>query len=188
MIPSCQRQPRRSEGGEKFPMKHAAHALVLAFAATIASCATVSPIETPSGRPERPVSGATNDDGQRAEGAAIEERVKLPIGGYSLDLEASVLDDSRVHPADEAESPLARLERDERGRRVLGAIGRLQKRDRQAVLMRIEMDMSFKALAQALEFPSADRAREWWNSKEYAPAKKIRQEIASTEMLLVEGD
>ncbi len=38
-----------------------------------------------------------------------------------------------------------------------------------------------------LEFPSADRAREWWDSKEYAPAKKIRQEIASTEMVLVEA-
>ncbi len=69
------------------------------------------------------------------------------------------VDDSRAHPADRAESPLAQLERDERGRRVLSAIGRLPDRERKAVLMRIEMDLSFKALARALEFASPDAAR-----------------------------
>ena len=38
-----------------------------------------------------------------------------------------------------------------------------------------------------LEFPDAERARSWWSSAEYAPAKAIRQRCARTEMLLVEG-
>lgn len=38
-----------------------------------------------------------------------------------------------------------------------------------------------------LEFPSAERARAWWSSPEYAPAKALRQASAETRMLLVEG-
>ena len=38
-----------------------------------------------------------------------------------------------------------------------------------------------------LEFPSVERARAWWDSPEYAEAKKLRQASASTEMLLIEG-
>lgn len=38
-----------------------------------------------------------------------------------------------------------------------------------------------------LEFPDAEKARAWWSSPEYAPAKHLRQQIASTEMILVEG-
>ena len=38
-----------------------------------------------------------------------------------------------------------------------------------------------------LEFPDADRARAWWSSPEYAPAKAIRQACARTEMLLIQG-
>jgi uncharacterized protein (DUF1330 family) len=38
-----------------------------------------------------------------------------------------------------------------------------------------------------LEFPTVERAREWWNSPEYAPAKAMRQASAQTDMLLVEG-
>jgi uncharacterized protein (DUF1330 family) len=38
-----------------------------------------------------------------------------------------------------------------------------------------------------LEFPTADKARAWWNSPEYAPAKAVRQRSASTQMILVEG-
>jgi uncharacterized protein (DUF1330 family) len=38
-----------------------------------------------------------------------------------------------------------------------------------------------------LEFPSVERAKEWWNSEEYAPAKAIRQRAATTKMLVVEG-
>ena len=38
-----------------------------------------------------------------------------------------------------------------------------------------------------LEFPSAARAREWWSSEAYRPAKAIRAETARSEMILVEG-
>jgi uncharacterized protein (DUF1330 family) len=38
-----------------------------------------------------------------------------------------------------------------------------------------------------LEFPSARHAREWWDSPAYAPAKAVRLETATTEMILVEG-
>jgi uncharacterized protein (DUF1330 family) len=38
-----------------------------------------------------------------------------------------------------------------------------------------------------LEFPSADKARAWWSSPEYAPAKALRNQSASTDMILVEG-
>jgi uncharacterized protein (DUF1330 family) len=38
-----------------------------------------------------------------------------------------------------------------------------------------------------LEFPSAERARAWWNSPEYAPAKALRHATANAHMVLVEG-
>jgi uncharacterized protein (DUF1330 family) len=38
-----------------------------------------------------------------------------------------------------------------------------------------------------LEFPDAERARSWWHSPEYAPAKALRQSCAETEMVLIEG-
>jgi uncharacterized protein (DUF1330 family) len=38
-----------------------------------------------------------------------------------------------------------------------------------------------------LEFPNAAKAREWWSSKEYAPAKSIRHRTATTKMICVEG-
>ena len=38
-----------------------------------------------------------------------------------------------------------------------------------------------------LEFPSAARAREWWNSEEYKIAKSIRQSAANTRMIIVDG-
>ena len=38
-----------------------------------------------------------------------------------------------------------------------------------------------------LEFPSAERARAWWGSDVYAPAKALRQASSRTEMVLVEG-
>jgi uncharacterized protein (DUF1330 family) len=38
-----------------------------------------------------------------------------------------------------------------------------------------------------LEFPSVERARAWWESPEYAPAKALRQTCADTEMLLIDG-
>jgi uncharacterized protein (DUF1330 family) len=38
-----------------------------------------------------------------------------------------------------------------------------------------------------LEFPSPAAARRWWASPEYAEGKALRQSIAASEMLLVEG-
>ena len=38
-----------------------------------------------------------------------------------------------------------------------------------------------------LEFPTFERAKEWWGSPEYAPAKAIRREIATSEMIVVQG-
>lgn len=38
-----------------------------------------------------------------------------------------------------------------------------------------------------LEFPSLARAREWWASPEYAPAKALRQSCARAEMIVLEG-
>ncbi len=38
-----------------------------------------------------------------------------------------------------------------------------------------------------LEFPSAERAREWWASEAYRPAKELRHATARTRMILVEG-
>ena len=37
------------------------------------------------------------------------------------------------------------------------------------------------------EFPTAEQARAWWNSKEYSQAKALRQSCAETQMVLVEG-
>jgi uncharacterized protein (DUF1330 family) len=38
-----------------------------------------------------------------------------------------------------------------------------------------------------LEFPTIERAKQWWTSEEYAPAKTLRQANAETRMILVEG-
>ena len=38
-----------------------------------------------------------------------------------------------------------------------------------------------------LEFPTVARAKEWWASDQYAPAKAIRQRSAFTKMLVVDG-
>jgi len=38
-----------------------------------------------------------------------------------------------------------------------------------------------------LEFPSVERAKEWWHSELYTVAKEIRQRSARTKMLIVEG-
>ena len=38
-----------------------------------------------------------------------------------------------------------------------------------------------------LKFPSVEKAKAWWNSDEYAKARKIRQENSTANMLLVEG-
>ncbi|MBP9191711.1 MAG: DUF1330 domain-containing protein [Ignavibacteria bacterium] len=38
-----------------------------------------------------------------------------------------------------------------------------------------------------LEFPSMDQAKKWRNSVEYAPAMKLRNMSADSDMILVEG-
>jgi uncharacterized protein (DUF1330 family) len=38
-----------------------------------------------------------------------------------------------------------------------------------------------------LEFPSVERANEWWHSDIYTTAKTIRQRAAQTKMIIVEG-
>ena len=38
-----------------------------------------------------------------------------------------------------------------------------------------------------LEFPDVERARAWWASPEYAPAKALRQATSTTEMIVAEG-
>ena len=38
-----------------------------------------------------------------------------------------------------------------------------------------------------IEFPSVEKAREWWNSRNYAEAKGIRQSCAKSNFILVEG-
>ena len=38
-----------------------------------------------------------------------------------------------------------------------------------------------------VEFESLERAKAWYDSPEYAPAKKIRQEASRSKILIVEG-
>lgn len=38
-----------------------------------------------------------------------------------------------------------------------------------------------------IEFPSLEKAKAWWASEEYAPAKALRQANAETKMIVVDG-
>jgi uncharacterized protein (DUF1330 family) len=38
-----------------------------------------------------------------------------------------------------------------------------------------------------LEFPTLERAKQWWSSEEYRPARDLRQQIATSRMIVVEG-
>jgi uncharacterized protein (DUF1330 family) len=38
-----------------------------------------------------------------------------------------------------------------------------------------------------IEFSTVERAKQWWASDEYAPAKALRQANAETKMILLEG-
>lgn len=38
-----------------------------------------------------------------------------------------------------------------------------------------------------LEFESVERAKEWWNSPEYARAKQMRHQSARSKMIVIEG-
>lgn len=38
-----------------------------------------------------------------------------------------------------------------------------------------------------IEFPNVEKAKEWWSSDVYAPAKALRQAASITRMIVVEG-
>ncbi|UCE93312.1 MAG: DUF1330 domain-containing protein [Flavobacteriaceae bacterium] len=38
-----------------------------------------------------------------------------------------------------------------------------------------------------LEFPSVEKANEWWHSESYEKARKIRQKAATTKMIVLKG-
>ena len=38
-----------------------------------------------------------------------------------------------------------------------------------------------------IEFPDVAAARAWWDSEEYAPLKRMRQDASDTNIVLVEG-
>ena len=38
-----------------------------------------------------------------------------------------------------------------------------------------------------LEFPTVEKAKAWWSSEQYAPAKALRNRTAKTRMILVPG-
>ena len=38
-----------------------------------------------------------------------------------------------------------------------------------------------------IEFPSVEQAKRWWDSDEYREARNLRQAIAETRLILVEG-
>ncbi len=50
----------------------------------------------------------------------------------------------------------------------------------------LEGDWNPKRLV-IVEFPTAERAREWWESVEYADAKALRQATAISQLVIVEG-
>jgi uncharacterized protein (DUF1330 family) len=41
--------------------------------------------------------------------------------------------------------------------------------------------------AVILEFPSVERAKAWWDSEEYAPAKALRRSASQGSLILLEG-
>jgi len=51
---------------------------------------------------------------------------------------------------------------------------------------RLEGDWSPERIV-LLEFPSLERARQWWDSPEYRDAKAIRMRAAQTRMIVTEG-
>ncbi|MBE0682784.1 MAG: DUF1330 domain-containing protein [Anaerolineales bacterium] len=50
----------------------------------------------------------------------------------------------------------------------------------------LEGDWQAKRLV-ILEFPSVEQAKNWLNSSEYAPARKLRHQYARTNMVVVDG-
>lgn len=38
-----------------------------------------------------------------------------------------------------------------------------------------------------IEFDDVDKAKAWWNSTQYAPAKQLREKTAESKLIIVEG-
>jgi uncharacterized protein (DUF1330 family) len=38
-----------------------------------------------------------------------------------------------------------------------------------------------------LEFPTVEQARKWWDSPEYRPARRVREECATTQLVVTQG-
>ena len=38
-----------------------------------------------------------------------------------------------------------------------------------------------------IEFDSVEQAKNWWSSKEYAPAKELREKTTTSKLVIVEG-
>jgi len=51
---------------------------------------------------------------------------------------------------------------------------------------RLEGDWTPKRVV-VLEFPTVERAKEWWDSEEYRPAKAMRHASATSQMIVVAG-
>jgi uncharacterized protein (DUF1330 family) len=51
---------------------------------------------------------------------------------------------------------------------------------------RLEGDWTPKRVV-VLEFPTVGRAKEWWASEDYGPAKAMRHASATSHMIVVEG-
>ena len=51
---------------------------------------------------------------------------------------------------------------------------------------RLEGDWTPKRVV-VLEFPTVERAKQWWDSEDYKPAKAMRHASATSQMIVVEG-
>ncbi len=51
---------------------------------------------------------------------------------------------------------------------------------------RLEGDWTPKRVV-VLEFPTVERAKQWWDSEEYRPAKAMRHAAATSQMIVVAG-
>lgn len=58
---------------------------------------------------------------------------------------------------------------------------------RAAEIEKLEGSMDVPSVAVVLEFPTADAARAWYNSDEYAPMIKLRQTGSNGDLMLFEG-
>ena len=98
---------------------------------------------------------------------------------HSIAMPAYLIVDIEVHDAEEYEKykPLASATIAQYKGKYLARAGRTEVLEGSRTAHRTVI----------LEFPTFDDAKAWWASEEYAPAKELRQRVATTEMLLIEG-